>query len=302
MMLGITRLVYAHIVDNGQCPEQTTTCRPIILTSCVFYIQANEQREQDKVMKKVNDERLESRVDAALASPLGEVTPREAAETKSDFQMQVDEKKKKAMERVESREQNAIEEDTRMKEQRAVEERERKLRLASKEAEAAKSLGNKQKLEATTEQKKVRKTDPIALSPPSRDFASTRTMLRSPLAEPMPPRPEQRHSPKERRGGIEQGLSLPVQKQPKPVLGASSLDNRFGFSATSPPKEGSRKQRKLQFDRLAKDLKADGCSEKEVNLCLDIEDLEELKRLHWMKKREVAKKEKIVVQREMLII
>ena len=51
------------------------------------------------------------------------------------------------------------------------------------------------------------------------------------------------------------------------------------------------KQRKLQFDRLAAALKSEGCPEKEVNLCLEVEDLQELQRLHGMKRRELAKKE-----------
>jgi len=51
----------------------------------------------------------------------------------------------------------------------------------------------------------------------------------------------------------------------------------------------SKQQSKLAFDRLAAELKADGVSAKDVNLCLDVAELKELKRLNDLKKRFVAR-------------
>ena len=264
---------------------------------------AMETQKKQRADKKINEQRLESRVDAALAASTPSPPKREATtcSPKSEFQQELDEKKKKAMQRVERQEQQLIKEEKRLKEQREVEEKERARRLQAKEREEAKALRHEKRLEqlqATVQSKKeARKADAVAIVPnPEMPRSPRKHVSSSPHSTRA--RPEQQGKlPQERRGDEEQGLS---PEKTKPELRTSSLTNTQQQTkksasklalATSPPHPTSRKQRKLQFDRLAAALKSEGCPEKEVNLCLEVEDLQELQRLHGMKRRELAKKE-----------
>ena len=230
-----------------------------------------EAQEKERKQKVESEQRMAARADKALAEApamvqYAKMTIEEPV--KKGFQKELEQKKKKAMEKVERQEARLIEEARRERKSREHEENERARRLAKKEAEVKQFLKSDRRLDelkANMGKKKGKEHGRLKLS--------EAVVISTPKLPEPPPK---------------QKVPLmvsPLKNAQKVASAPLSKDLPKSFTKIASPK-----QRKFQFDRLAAELKAQGCPERDVNLCFTIEELRDLQRLRQSEARNEAKR------------